>query len=141
MSWNLMIAAFSAWLLTRIIKVISAAAKGKLEKKTFFRDGGMPSSHTALAFGLVTAVFLEQGASTLFAMALVFSLFISWDAMSVRWIVGEHSKRINELFAKKKGFSKIEESVGHTPPEVICGALVGIIVPMVLYLLVFPLFP
>ena len=47
-------------------------------------SGGMPSSHTALVVGLTTAVGLKESLdSSLFALCLVFSLVVMYDATGV----------------------------------------------------------
>lgn len=51
--------------------------------------GGMPSSHTASVVGLTTAVGLLEGtSSTIFALALVISLVVAYDATGVRLHAG-----------------------------------------------------
>ena len=69
----------------------------KREKVTFanvFSSGGMPSSHSALVTGLTVGVGLEDGfGSSTFAMCLVFSLVVIYDAAGVRRAVGQQSKK------------------------------------------------
>lgn len=45
----------------------------------------MPSSHTSLVIGLTTAVGVKEGTtSDLFAICLIFSLVVMYDASGVR---------------------------------------------------------
>jgi|WetSurMetagenome_2_1015567.scaffolds.fasta_scaffold786817_1 uncharacterized protein len=141
MFWNIAIATASAWLITRIIKLaVGIKKEGKFEKEMLYNDGGMPSSHTAFVFGLAASVYLDEGMGTMFAVALGMALIVAYDAMKVRHIVGEHSRLLNAANKGKKGFEKLEESVGHTLPEVIGGAIIGVIVPLILYLWIYTLF-
>lgn len=51
--------------------------------------GKMPSSHTASVVGLATAVGLKEGtSSTMFALALLLSLVVAYDATGVRLHAG-----------------------------------------------------
>jgi membrane-associated phospholipid phosphatase len=53
--------------------------------------GGMPSSHTASVVGLTTALGLLEGtSSTMFALALVVTLIVAYDATGVRLHAGAH---------------------------------------------------
>jgi len=61
-----------------------------------------------------------EGASTLFAIALVVALIVIRDAVGVRKKVGEHAKLMNKVFKKN-----LSEQEGHTYIEAIAGMLVG----------------
>jgi acid phosphatase family membrane protein YuiD len=131
---KLVISIFAAWVLTKIIKVIIDSSKEGFSLKNFFRDGGMPSNHTAFVVATVVSLFFETGFSYITALSVVLALIVINDAMKVRWITGEQSKAINRLTQGKQGFSKLEERVGHTLPEVIVGAIIGALVPIIIYL-------
>lgn len=120
-----------------------------LEKKPprwhkFFETGGMPSSHSAMVMALLTVVSINNGvSSSLFGVALVFSLIVMYDASGVRQAVGKHARVINQLIAHLKQNEKIEfdqaileknlkEAVGHTILEVLGGACVGVIVALMM---------
>lgn len=54
----------------------------------------MPSSHTALVVGLTTAIGLKESLdSSIFALCLVFSLVVMYDATGVRLHAGEEGGR------------------------------------------------
>jgi uncharacterized protein len=101
-----------------------------------FRDGGMPSGHTALTTGLATSLFIQTGFSYSFVISMVFFFIVVNDALKVRWLTGEQSKVLNKLTKGKKGFPVLEERAGHTLYEVICGIVVGILVPVIFYALI-----
>ncbi len=101
-------------------------------------SGGMPSSHAAFVATLATSVALKYGYnSDLFAIVVVFSLIVIYDAGGVRRAVGEQANVLNNLLKNIdfKDFSPdrgkeikkdLKELIGHTPIEVLLGALLGI---------------
>lgn len=92
--------------------------------------GGMPSGHSAFVMSLSTAIGMKNGFSDdLFALSLVFSAIVIYDAMNIRFQSGLHAKAINNIANKKEPFN---ESLGHLPSEAIMGGLVGIIVAVLL---------
>lgn len=57
-------------------------------------SGGMPSSHTAFVVGLTTAVGLLEGTgSSVFALSLVVTLIVMYDATGEANSSGTHSRR------------------------------------------------
>lgn len=93
----------------------------------------MPSSHSSLVTSITTAVGLTEGfGSPLFALAFGVACIIMYDAAGVRFAVGEQAKIINQIVddIQHNTFEgdKLKELVGHTPKEVIAGAILGIIV-------------
>lgn len=102
-------------------------------------SGGMPSSHAAFVSSLATMIGHKHGLnSDLFAVVMVFSLIIVYDAGGVRRAVGEQANVINRLI-QDLDLSRLEEDreyiknelkelVGHTPFEIFAGILLGIIV-------------
>ncbi len=96
------------------------------------RSGGMPSSHSAMVSSLATAVGYRRGLqSDLFAVSVVFAVIVMYDASGVRQAAGKQAKVLNqivrELFSGQPvGEEELKELLGHTPVEVIVGALVGI---------------
>ena len=69
--------------------------------------------------------------STLFAMALTFSLIVMYDAAGVRRHAGTQAEVLNmvvkELLTKHEvSQRKLKEVLGHTPLQVCIGALLGV---------------
>lgn len=100
--------------------------------RCFFRDGGMPSAHSAMVSAMAVATGISLGYnSEEFALALILSLIVIHDAISVRRLTGEHSRLLRHL-AARHGETDVaclpEDQVGHTPGEVLVGVLVGVIV-------------
>ena len=133
----LLLCAFFSWLLAQILKIFTGVfSETKLNlKKLLFSSGGMPSSHSAAVVSLCTASILKFGAaSSEFAISLIFALIVMIDASGVRYETGEQAKIINkitkELFSGRPEDinTGLKELVGHTPFQVIMGALLGLIV-------------
>ncbi len=127
--------AFIAWLIAQVAKVIlTLIIEKELNLYRLVGSGGMPSSHSSFVMGLTASLGLEYGwESPYFAMALVFSLVVMYDASGVRRAVGKQAIILNTMIAdvyKHRHIEqeKLKELVGHTPYEVIVGAVLGIVV-------------
>lgn len=124
------LAAFFAQVIKFCIFVVRTR---KINFKIFTTTGGMPSSHSAGVMGLSTAVGLVGGFdSLLFAVAIGFSLVTMYDATGIRRAAGKTAACLNRMMddfynhdVKAVG-GKLKELLGHTPLEVIVGALFGI---------------
>lgn len=96
-------------------------------------SGGMPSSHSSSVCTLATCVGLQYGFATpLFAISTVFAVIVMYDAAGVRKATGEQAKILNRIIKKfeKQEFhidQELKELIGHTKPEVIAGAAMGIL--------------
>lgn len=124
-----------SWFIAQISKVIITLIKEK--KINFYRfvgSGGMPSSHSSLVMGLSTAIGLKQGFdSTQYAIALSFALIIMYDASGVRRAVGKQAIILNQIIGDRQKHKpivdkRLKELIGHTPVEVIVGAVLGIFI-------------
>lgn len=110
----------------------------RIDVRTLVTTGGMPSSHSALVTGLATSVGLTEGfTSTIFDVALVLAMVVMYDAAGVRRAAGKQARIINQIIFDLQHSlsfqeSRLKELLGHTPLEVIGGALLGIVVALVL---------
>lgn len=136
----ILIAALVAWVLAQSSKVAIAVLRNRtLEFSWFTATGGMPSSHSALVAALTTAVALHEGpASSLFAIALVFSLVVFYDATGVRRAAGEQAEVLNQIVrdlytAGEFRTERLRELLGHTPVEVVVGIALGVAVAWVVW--------
>jgi acid phosphatase family membrane protein YuiD len=93
----------------------------------------MPSGHTSWVAPLATGMYLETGFSYLFIISVVITLNVVYDAISVRPKIGSQSHTLNKLIEGKEGFEKLEESVGHTPAEVLVSLVFSVIIPIAIY--------
>lgn len=97
--------------------------------------GGMPSSHSAAVTALATAIGLNYGwGSPYFAIATVFGAIVMYDATGIRRAAGMQAQLINELVEElahllDEGFKPqlLKTLLGHTYPQVLVGALLGIL--------------
>lgn len=136
----MLISAIVAWLGAQIIKVFTGMFKDKKFDilTLLFSNGGMPSSHSASVCAIATASIMKNGwGSEITALALVMSVIVMIDASGVRYETGKQAAIINkivqELFSKdpEKANTGLKELVGHTPFQVIVGALLGILIAVI----------
>ena len=77
----------------------------------------MPSVHSSFVSSLATSVALKEWInSDLFAITLVISLIIIYDAVNVRWEAWLHAKELNKIL-NNKWESKLSETIWHLPKE------------------------
>lgn len=148
-----------SWLSAQIIKLIIHAIKYRtFNPERLFGAGGMPSSHSSTVCSLAIIVSRIEGFdSTFFALSMILAMITMYDAMGVRRAAGLHAKQINRLRHivdeldeeildkidekldegpegddedEEDDRKELKEYLGHTPIEVLCGALLGIIVAM-----------
>ncbi|MDI6704210.1 MAG: divergent PAP2 family protein [bacterium] len=106
----------------------------KIDFRILVGTGGMPSSHSATVVALATAVGRIEGfRSSIFIVTSIVAIIIMTDAIGVRRAAGEQAKILNRMVDDLYREGKIKETrlkelLGHTPIEVIIGALFGIIV-------------
>lgn len=132
--YEVILVAFSGIVTAQIIKfLLHLIIKRSMDLRLFTTTGGMPSSHSAGVMGLATAVGLIEGFdSVLFAISVGFALITMYDAAGVRRAAGKTAACLNKMmddFYKHDVQAiggKLKELLGHTPFEVIMGALFGI---------------
>ena len=107
----------------------SITSKKLVWGRLFNGTGGMPSSHTSFSTSLTMMIGLNLGFdSPLFAIALVFTVIVSYDAMGLRMESGKQAEAINKLFDetfKDGSMKKLKEKLGHKPQEVLVGLIFG----------------
>ena len=106
-------AAALAWAIAQGIKVLlTLAISRRFDYTRVFGSGGMPSSHSSMACAMLMVGGLHEGfSSAVFALAFCFAGVTMYDAAGFNFD-DEHLK----------------ELVGHTPIQVLAGALLGILV-------------
>ncbi|KAJ6851895.1 uncharacterized protein M6B38_257830 [Iris pallida] len=129
------VSGMAAWALAQSMKVfLNFFVERRWDLGMLFTSGGMPSSHTALCTGLTASVALRHGvADSLFAVCLGFSLIVMYDAIGVRRHAGMQAEVLNKIVedlfqGHPISQRKLKVLLGHTPSQVIAGALVGIFV-------------
>lgn len=144
-SWNYLLSvSLTGWLVAQVLKTIfNFVLAGKFSLERMWGSGGMPSSHSATVCALVIAAARQNGTqSAIFGLAVVMAVIVMYDAMGVRRETGEQAKILNRMitdwmdeeskYAPILGDKKLKEMVGHTPFEVLGGAIVGILVGLLI---------
>ena len=138
---EILITAIFGWLSAQIIKFFLVILEDKrINFERLIGAGGMPSSHTSFMASMTTAVALSEGVSSpLFAVSVVLSFIVMYDASGVRRAAGEQAALLNKL-VENLGHEKLEvtgkrlkELLGHSPLEVFAGAALGIAVAFVIH--------
>lgn len=145
-----------SWITAQLIKAVLYAIKYRTFKlERLFGSGGMPSSHSSTVCALVITIYRMEGLnSAVLGLAMIFAMITMYDATGVRRAAGLHAKQINRLRhiveeLDEEALDKMDERVdeddeeepedtkelkeflGHTPLEVMLGALLGILIAVV----------
>lgn len=130
---------FGVWFGIQLFKLLYDIVKEKrFNFKRIMQAGGMPSSHSAVVVVLTTMIAKAEGlTSPVFGVALIFSFIVMYDAAGVRRAAGKQAKLLNKI-VETPGLSGVEvserlvEVLGHTPIQVIVGAVIGLIVGIII---------
>ncbi|KAK7399983.1 hypothetical protein VNO78_11181 [Psophocarpus tetragonolobus] len=130
-----LISAFVGFALAQSIKLFTTWFKERRwDLKQLVGSGGMPSSHSATVTALAAAIGLQDGfGGPLFAFALVFACIVMYDATGVRLQAGRQAEVLNQIVYELPAEHPLAESrplrelLGHTPPQVIVGGILGIV--------------
>ncbi|MBU0573537.1 MAG: divergent PAP2 family protein [Candidatus Margulisiibacteriota bacterium] len=132
-----LVAGGAAFLFSQVFKVFFYLIKDKeLNFWHFFESAGMPSTHSAMTSALTISIGITQGFfSPFFALSLVFTIVVMYDAMGVRFAAGQQAlilnKIIEDIYSEKVNEKeKLKELIGHTPFEVFVGGLLGLLIGM-----------
>lgn len=137
---------FISLMICQIIKFIIESIKHKKLRfdRLFNGAGGMPSTHSTFSASLTTLLMYEYGLSSpLFAISLIFSMIVMYDAMGVRYETGLQATVINDLVEKLNKekrhfkFKELKEQIGHKPFEVICGMILGFLISTIFSIYIF----
>ncbi|MCF7860270.1 divergent PAP2 family protein [Patescibacteria group bacterium] len=115
----------------------------KFHWRDIFAYSDMPSGHTATVTALATIIGLNEGIySATFAVTFVFMMIVVTDAIGLRNYLGQHGKTLNILVKDLKeddfldnSYPKQLEHIGHTPLQVLMGALIGVGISLLGYYL------
>ncbi|MBR3795216.1 MAG: divergent PAP2 family protein [Clostridia bacterium] len=129
-------AAALAWAVAQGLKVIlTLILSGRFDSSRMLGSGGMPSSHSAMTCAMLMVIGFHEGfSSSVFALAFCFSGVVMYDAAGVRRSTGKNAEVLNHLIEGLvgNGFEfneeRLKELVGHTPIQVLAGALLGVFV-------------
>lgn len=136
-----LMSAVLAWFVAQVIKTaIDAYFNKGINWERMTGSGGMPSSHSSTVVSLAIATGISYGVdSTLFAIALIFAIVVMYDATGVRRETGKQAVILNRLLSDnpfswtgKEFEKKLKEYVGHSPFQVLMGAILGIFIAVIM---------
>ncbi len=135
-----LICAFIAWFGAQFIKCGAYIIKNhSFSFSVLMSSGGMPSSHSSTVCSMVVATGKLNGThSVTFALAFVMAFIVMYDAAGVRRAAGEQAKVLNKIADDlSKGETRylekhLKELIGHTPLQVLVGAIFGILIPVLI---------
>ena len=98
----------------------------------------MPSSHSAVVTSLATLIGKYEGVTTpIFALSVIFSFVVMYDAAGIRRAAGKQARLLNKIIntpglTNLQVQEKLVEVLGHTPTQVLVGAIIGIIAGLIM---------
>ncbi|KAI4336612.1 hypothetical protein L6164_015116 [Bauhinia variegata] len=111
--------------------------------KQLVGSGGMPSSHSATVTALAASIGFQEGfGGPLFAIALILASIVMYDATGVRLQAGRQAELLNQIVYELPAEHPLAESrplhelLGHTPPQVIAGGLLGLVTAAIGHLII-----
>ena len=134
---RVLLAAAAGWLAAQVLKTLLVLImERELRWERLVGSGGMPSSHSATVCALASSSAAVYGpGSGQFAIAAIVAFIVMYDACNVRLETGKQAiaiKELQELFRNMgedlSAEEKLKELVGHTLPQVLAGALLGIFI-------------
>jgi acid phosphatase family membrane protein YuiD len=133
------LAAAIGWIVAHLLKLIIQSVKaGRLKSvKLLYLSGGMPSSHSATTVALLVVVGFKDGVgSAIFGLAFLFAMVVMYDALMLRRSSGEQGQSLTALIKEQKSKVHVPRvAKGHTPLEVLGGAVVGVVIGLLVYAL------
>jgi len=133
-----LLAGIMAWLVAQGLKYVILSIKARTFRnyRQLYLSGSMPSAHSATVVAVLYVIGLREGVdSAIFGLAALFSAVVMYDAVMVRRSSGEQGVAILAMLKESKStIQKPRVARGHTPLEVLAGALVGVIVGIVVIL-------
>ncbi len=137
-----------SWLTAQILKtLINALVMKKFKFERLFGDGGMPSGHSATVFSLATICAWSYGFGSIYAAITgILAIIVMHDASGVRLEAGKQATQIKKLAEIMNGMflskdehvrtENLKEFIGHTPIQVVFGAILGFLVSLIYLLIV-----
>ncbi len=131
------VAAVLGWLVAQVLKtIIHMIVNKQFVAERMVGGGGMPSSHSATVCALATATGMRYGGGSFeFAVAIMLAIIVMYDAMGVRRETGIQGRVLNEMLdifmnmgKEISAEAKLKELVGHTPLQVLMGAVLGCVI-------------
>ena len=135
-----------SWLIAQTLKmIINAIVNKEIKIERLWGDGGMPSGHSATVSSLATMCGLVGGlGSPIFAVSFILAIIVMHDAVGVRREAGKQAVTLKKLANLVNGAisdpdkrirtEKLKVLVGHTPLQMLVGALIGVLVAVIYFI-------
>ena len=140
---QILISAITAWLTAQVLKtLIHMWLTRSFTPERMVGSGGMPSSHSSTVVALAAAAYFEYGASSFeFAISAILAIVVMYDARGVRRETGKQAELLNDIIrifedmgrSEISAHDRLKELVGHTPLQVVIGALLGFFIAVIMY--------
>ncbi len=140
-AWYGLVAFACGFVVAQLWKFIAGMISQRGQKRRNFkemvgyltRSGGMPSGHAAsmTALGIYLGCFAGFD-SPVFILAMAFWGIVLYDAIHVRYAVGEQGKALNGLL-KASGKPELPVVEGHTMAQVVVGTILGVLVGLLVF--------
>lgn len=132
-----LIAIVLGWVVAQGLKYVFAVIRHRnfSQLRQLYLSGNMPSSHSATVVALATVISLKTGVdSAIFALSALFAAIVMYDSMMVRRSSGEQGVAIQKIIKSLKSDIALPRAAkGHTPSEVLAGAILGVIIGLVVF--------
>ena len=131
----------AGWVIAQVLKtLLDIALNRSFNPERIFGSGGMPSSHSSTMCALTTAAGMRYGGGSFeFAVCFIMSMVVMYDAIGVRQETGKQARLLNSILlenplklSSEVLQQKLKEYVGHTPIQVVAGAILGIVLALVI---------
>ncbi len=139
--YEVIIAVVIANISAQILKTIVAALQNKrLDYSMLITTGGMPSSHTSSVIALSASIGMIRGfGSIAFSIAVAIAAVVMYDAQGIRRSASKQASVLNKLIRQMPddvdlSQIKLKELLGHSPQEVLAGAVLGIIISIIVHI-------
>ena len=136
---QILITAVIGWVVAQVLKtIIDCALNHGFSPEWLVGSGGMPSSHSSTVCALVVSSGIRCGVSSPeFAVSFVLAAVVMYDAIGVRQETGKQAKLLNMILEQdffklnnREFQKKLKEFVGHTPLQVLAGAVLGVVIAL-----------
>lgn len=136
---QIFISAILGWFVAQVLKtLIHMVISKRFVAERMVGSGGMPSSHSATVCALATSSGMRYGGGSFeFAISVMLAIIVMYDAMGVRRETGKQGRVLNEMLEvftnmgnQISAEERLKEFVGHTPLQVLMGAILGIVIAL-----------
>lgn len=140
---QILVSSVTGWVVAQVLKtIIDCTLNHGFSPERLVGSGGMPSSHSATVCALVVSSGICCGvASSEFALSFVLAAVVMYDAIGVRQETGKQAKLLNLILEQdffklnnQEFQKKLKEFVGHTPLQVMVGAILGVVIALLVNL-------